>query len=533
MSLPVRLMFGNNALTIPVQAEEITMAVHRKVHAFPVPFSDSQRIGIDTNMASLQMNMSLILADDKGTFSTGASPLVNMISFASYPTDVVAPNYNPANKRIISGGNFSAGDTNINVLVHIPTANVAKADIDAASTIYDKHGLVGTKSPSIPASRLRSVFGSLYRRIYFTLTGGGLARKLKHGDPIFPFPSPFDRKTLRVPLTKFTGGGATYIELVMQGGITSNRAGGAGTPSVRSGFNLIERRKVIIDVPVGGIDTNPDNGNPAKTLALVIKDALELTTVITNFIPGVDGDGGRRVVDAFDVTISPENDAVLIITQKYVDDEYNIAYNSVGEPNALADTIMLRMNQRKQGNLMSAGDKAQTLMGLFANADSGDVLRGIQIPYDSLIQSDAVTPEVRNFFTTYGRTVRASHKTSEANTLPSSQPMLSPSASSKSGQDILDEAEESSGTTLLDKALGLADDAVEFVVDAIGLGDLYDGFKEIVTGIGDALSGEASEGLRTNGIYVLPENFHLRKEAALNYYVADLDLIMVHKVAGA
>lgn len=533
MSVPVRLMFGNNALTIPVQAEEITMAVHRKVHAFPVPISNSQRVGIDTNMASLQMNMSLILADDEGTFSTGASPLVNMISFASYPTDVVAPNYNPANRRFTSAGNYSAGLTSISVLVSMVGATAAKADIDAASSIYDKHGLVATKSPSIPASRLRTITGSFQRRIDFTLTGGGLARKLKKGQSIFPFPSPFAGKTLKVPLTKYFGAYDKVIELVMDGSTTSNRAGGAGTPSVRSGSNLIESGKVIIDVPVGGIDTNPDNGNPAKTIALVVKDALELTTAITNLAPGVDGNGGKRVVDAVDVTISPENDAVLIITQKKVNEEYNIPYNSVGEPNALADTIMLRMNQRKQGNLMSAGDKAQTLMGIFANADSRDVLRGIQIPYDSLIQSDAVTPEVRNFFTTYGRTVRASHKTSEANTLPSSQPMLSPSASSKSGQDILDEAEESSGTTLLDKALGLADDAVEFVVDAIGLGDLYDGFKEIVTGIGDALSGEASEGLRTNGIYVLPENFHLRKEAALNYYVADLDLIMVHKVAGA
>lgn len=532
MSVPVRLMFGNNALTIPVQAEEITMAVHRRVHAFPVPFSDSQRIGIDTNMASLQMNMSLILSDDEGTFNTGASPLVNMISFASYPTDVVTPNYNPASRRFTSAGNYSAGRTSISVLVSTFEASAAKADIDAASSIYDKHGLLATKSPT-SYTRMRSITGSFKKRIDFTLTGGGLARKLKTGESIFPFPSPFAGKTVKVPLTKYFGTYDKVIELVMDGSTTSNRAGGAGTPSVRSGSNLIESGKVIIDVPVGGIDTNPDNGNPAKTIALVVKDALELTTAITNLAPGVDGNGGKRVVDAVDVAVSPENDAVLIITQKYVNEEYNIPYNSVGESNALADTIMVRMNRRKQGNLMSAGDKAQTLMGLFANADSGDVLRGIQIPYDSLIQSDAVTPEVRNFFTTYGRTVRASHKTSEANTLPSSQPMLSPSASSKSGQDILDEAEESTGSTLLDKVLGAVDDVVEFVVDAIGLGDLYDGFKEIVTGIGDALSGEASEGLRTNGIYVLPENFHLRKEAALNYYVADLDLIMVHKVAGA
>ena len=64
------------------------------------------------------------------------------------------------------------------------------------------------------------------------------------------------------------------------------------------------------------------------------------------------------------------------------------------------------------------------------------------------------------------------------------------------------------------------------------LGSLYDGFKDIATGIGDALRGEVSSQSKANGIYVLPEKFHLRKEAAKNYYVADLDLIMVHKVAG-
>ena len=110
--------------------------------------------------------------------------------------------------------------------------------------------------------------------------------------------------------------------------------------------------------------------------------------------------------------------------------------------------------------------------------------------------------------------------------------MLSPSATSKTGSDVLGEAEESGDTNLLDEALGAAEDAVEFVLDTIGLGNLYDGFKEIATGIGDALTGEASDRAGINGIYVLPENFHLRKEAALNYYVADLDLIMVHKVAG-
>jgi hypothetical protein len=186
------------------------------------------------------------------------------------------------------------------------------------------------------------------------------------------------------------------------------------------------------------------------------------------------------------------------------------------------------------GRTMSAGDKAQTLMGLLANAkNSQDLLRGIQIPYDSLIQSDAVTPEVRNFFTTYGRNTSPLLKSSEANTSPASKSMISPSTSSKNGQSVLDEASEAEGTNFIDLLIRSGDAVLDFAFDdVLNLGSLYDGLKDIATGVGDALRGEASSQSKANGIYVLPEKFHLRKEAGKNYYVADLDLIMVHKVAG-
>jgi hypothetical protein len=183
------------------------------------------------------------------------------------------------------------------------------------------------------------------------------------------------------------------------------------------------------------------------------------------------------------------------------------------------------------GRGMSAGDKAQTLMGLLANAkSSSDLLRGIQIPYDSLIQSNAVTPVVRNFFTTYGRTTSPSVKSSEANSLPASKPMIAPSKTSKDGQSIIDDSEQEEDTA--DILLGAVDDVLDLAFSAFGLENLYDGFKDIGKATIEALSGEVSSQSKANGIYVLPENFHLRKEAGKNYYVADLDLVMVHKVAG-
>ena len=98
MSLPVRLMFGDNRFVIPVQVEEITMAVHRRLHAFPLPFDGSQRIGIDTNMASMMMNMSLILKDDAvGTSSSDGAPLVNLLDFSQYKTGVTSLSFSSGN----------------------------------------------------------------------------------------------------------------------------------------------------------------------------------------------------------------------------------------------------------------------------------------------------------------------------------------------------------------------------------------------------------------------------------------------------
>jgi hypothetical protein len=340
---------------------------------------------------------------------------------------------------------------------------------------------------------------------------------------------------------------------------TSNLAGGSGVPSVRAGHNLIENGQVIIDVPTGGIHLTPNNGNPATTITLAIKEALELTTNITNLSSGVDNAGGKRVVDVFDVSIPSSNTTTLLVQQKYIDPARNFSFvfdkapqktvnrtfnlglgqtitvpTLINTGTLLTKTTMIQANSAGvgvAGRGMSAGDKAQTLMGLLANAkSSSDLLRGIQIPYDSLIQSNAVTPVVRNFFTTYGRTTSPSVKSSEANSLPASKPMIAPSKTSKDGQSIIDDSEQEEDTA--DILLGAVDDVLDLAFSAFGLENLYDGFKDIGKATIEALSGEVSSQSKANGIYVLPENFHLRKEAGKNYYVADLDLVMVHKVAG-
>jgi len=475
MSLPVRLMFGDNKFVIPVQVEEITMAVHRKLHAFPLPFDGSQRIGIDTNMASMMMNMSLILQDDAvGTSSSDGTPLVNLLDFSQYKTGVTSLS-------------FSSGNTE--KVIILPAMAFAFNLVNNTASDFSQSG----------------------------------------------------------------------IKLVMDVATTSNLAGGSGVPSVRAGHNLIENGQVIIDVPTGGIHLTPNNGNPATTITLAIKEALELTTNITNLTSGVDNAGGKRVVDVFDVSIPSSNTTTLLVQQKYIDPASNFSFvfdkapqkivnrtfntgpgqtitvpTIINTGTLLTKTTMIQANSAGvgvAGRGMSAGDKAQTLMGLLANAkSSSDLLRGIQIPYDSLIQSNAVTPVVRNFFTTYGRTTSPSVKSSEANSLPASKPMIAPSKTSKDGQSIIDDSEQEEDTA--DILLGAVDDVLDLAFSAFGLENLYDGFKDIGKATIEALSGEVSSQSKANGIYVLPENFHLRKEAGKNYYVADLDLVMVHKVAG-
>lgn len=467
-------MFGDNRFVIPVQVEEITMAVHRKLHAFPLPFDGSQRIGIDTNMASMMMNMSLILQDDTVGTSSKGTPLVNLLDFSQYKTGVTANTFRSigSNEKVI----------------RLPVLAFSQSLVYSTATEFNQSG----------------------------------------------------------------------IKLVMDATTTSNLAGGSGVPSVRAGHNLIENGQVIIDVPTGGIHLTPNNGNPATTITLAIKEALELTTNITNLATGVDNAGGKRVVDVFDVSIPSSNTTTLLVQQKYIDNKeqsfalYSYPYEVVTSVKPIGGGLtveswelvqkgtLLTFTQMISKNIppsgvtgrgMSAGDKAQTLMGLLANAkSSSDLLRGIQIPYDSLIQSNAVTPVVRNFFTTYGRTTSPSVKSSEANSLPASKPMIAPSKTSKDGQSIIDDSEQEEDTA--DILLGAVDDVLDLAFSAFGLENLYDGFKDIGKATIEALSGEVSSQSKANGIYVLPENFHLRKEAGKNYYVADLDLVMVHKVAG-
>ena len=139
-----------------------------------------------------------------------------------------------------------------------------------------------------------------------------------------------------------------------------------------------------------------------------------------------------------------------------------------------------------------------------------DLLRGIQIPYNSLITSNDITPVVRNFFLTAGK-VSPLQKGSLRNTRPSTLPM-DIGAFDSSGQ------EESPGffTSVIDTAF----DAISIS----GVGDV----------IGDAWAKVTARGatLNSGGISVIPESFHMSKEGAENYYRFDLQVVSADHVIG-
>jgi len=287
----------------------------------------------------------------------------------------------------------------------------------------------------------------------------------------------------------------------------SNRAGGVASPSVDPAYALAENsNQVRINVPIGGVLFNPDNGNPASTLALIIQDALQLTTEITK-IGSCDGLGGKRVADAFSVTV---NGSVIQIQDVFVNSSTShTPMFRISSPTFYRwplNGIVLNSSQVGSSKGMSAGDKAQNLLGLLSNSTKDkDLLRGIQIPYNSLITSNEISPTVRNFFLTSGK-VTPLDKGSLGNQRPSTRPMeIAP---------VTDD--------------GPVFATFESVADFVFPFDI--GGTDV---LGDAWAKLGGAGTtNTGGISVIPESLHLTKEGADNYYQFDLQVISADHVIG-
>ena len=284
-----------------------------------------------------------------------------------------------------------------------------------------------------------------------------------------------------------------------------------------------EGDRVRIKVPIGGITTHAVNGNPASTLALIVKKALELTTDVMDegYITSTNG---QTLASAFEVTVGgpmlkvkqkdrPIKESLLSNIEPCL--QFDAAENydfvlssSAAEPAMIQFFTGPYIVNSVSVNAKSAGDKVQDLMGLISNAKKNkDLIRGIQVPYDSLIQSDAVTPTARNFFLTFGQQDNDA-KGSSGNTLSASHhmvPQLLPG-------DLGGETSPDDNDSFFDN-FGEFGDAVQALGSFVG-NFIGDTFVTLIT------EPHGNDG----GIRIIPEKFHVHYDAGNKYYAYKLIL---------
>jgi hypothetical protein len=166
----------------------------------------------------------------------------------------------------------------------------------------------------------------------------------------------------------------------------------------------------------------------------------------------------------------------------------------------------------------SAGDKVQDLVGLVSNATAdGDMFRGVQIPYDSLVTSSGVTATARNFFLTFG-SLPSSEKDSTQNTRAASQLM-----------NTLILNEDTGGIANDNDSKGF----FEKVIDATVPDEIQSIFGFLVDVVSDIfVTLDTTPHGNDGGIRIMPEKLHVRHDAGNNYYAFTMVLVATDLVIG-
>lgn len=270
----------------------------------------------------------------------------------------------------------------------------------------------------------------------------------------------------------------------------------------------------VIKVPIKDIDTA---NNPALEMANRVKAAFELSGDVVRsgtFFPGFTllslfGNVGKTLSDAFRVV---QRGTILTFEQVYSPPE------PILHPSIISSDLKALFREQEFHSASttpvesrkSAGDKAQDLIGIVSNADrTNDLLRGIQIPYDSLIQSTGVTGVARNFFLTFGE-VPVLDKGSTNNTR---------AASKKMDNLLLNmtglETDDSPDSWFERKLKQITPNEIESLFGfLVGLG------KDAIWLTLQTNLSSANEG----GIRIIPEKLHVRYDAGNNYYAYTLEL---------
>jgi len=268
----------------------------------------------------------------------------------------------------------------------------------------------------------------------------------------------------------------------------------------------------IIKLPIKDIHTVD---NPALEMANRVKAAFELSGNVVrsgSFMPGftllsLTLDTGKTLSDAFRVV---QNGTILTFEQVYSPPE------PILHPSMISSDLKALFREQEFHSASttpvesrkSAGDKAQDLIGLVSNSDrTVDLLRGIQIPYDSLIQSSGVTGVARNFFLTFGE-VPVLDKGSASNNRPASQKMDNLLLNMTGFQ-----TDDSPDSWFERKLKAITPNEIESLFGfLVGIG------KDAIWLTLQTNISSVNEG----GIRIIPEKLHVRYDAGNNYYAYSL-----------
>tara|TARA_R100001015_G_C4629350_1_gene190130 strand:+ start:276 stop:2147 length:1872 start_codon:yes stop_codon:yes gene_type:complete len=357
----------------------------------------------------------------------------------------------------------------------------------------------------------------------------------------------------------------TPIVFIFDG--TANSAystlGSSVNASLVSGTKLTQQSGNVIPtikIPIKGIFSNPTSDSPvnsspcaglAKAIEAAINSNLEVSdfdvistggkTVAHAFTASVTGTGSNikgvdvqrdEVGDVFDkeggIKTSHYDNLTPLelygeagtggVTSKPSDYGVGRIYSADTTSNSPINATKFSggISQGKSNVVLSAGDKAQNLLGLFANSpiNSPTEIAGIQIPYQSLITSNTVSPEVRNFFLTYG-SIPEDQKTSVGNTRPASEVM-----------EILKfknaEVEEDTAS----------DNVIDQLFDSMGtVGDILQGLHTVVGNILGDIAIAINEGSMGNkgGIRIIASKLDINYQAGDTEYTFNMLLSAVHQ----
>ena len=558
MAIPVRLTVGNTAnhRAINLEATGFNLAIERNISAFAMPFNNAFKAGIDPNMALTSVNIQGVLTDDHSAPMTASSSSMTIDFSSFYPQ--MSPSYwatamfgimanvkqlhaEVTTTSAVSAGTTSSWSVNSSGIgawfVH--TAGQQQTFANGNKIYADNGKEIGTITAA--GSGAITIGG-----------GGGTAIDLKKNQRILLHnPDTFlhGKGFVLMPQYWTVSGNEpdpsrpnTPIAYRFDGNSSPSVGGGSANPTFVAGSYPETGGIPTITIPIKGVYATPTT-NPARALAAIVKAAIENTTPLTT--KKTTAAGGRSSNDAFGVHYGDTDETVLIITQRNAGaQKYDVTPLPVdGYTNATSGQGILEWEYQRYvtgGGFTSssvyqtvtdpfrplhtlfsggidtqlpkrAGDKAQDLIGIFANSPVGDVddIVGIQIPYNTLVTSESVSTEVRNFFLTFGKTITKDMKSSDGNTRPASQPI-----------DLIGRSSDSPPNVTGQSTSGLVN-AVETI---------WEGVTNVIESIWITYDTKTSG--NRGGMLIIPAKLAIHQEAGQPYYTFDMRLHAAqHKIA--